>query len=426
MVGVLRLFFQLWVVTGLLLVSVPAVAQDVDELARREYELGFKDLQNQRYRPALQHYERSYQYLPRPRTAYNIALCHEALGNTEEAIALFQKFLLEAEERDAEFLTSAREKIDALHSKIGGTIRVHSDPSGAGVTVNGELRGHTPLRLDLLAGEHLIAVQRKGTRSSERSIDVRAGDNRVEEFPLDRVGRVKLSVRPGDALIRRKDVDDVSTGFYEADLSPGKYDFELSLLGYETRLIKINVKASDTINRTIRLRGQSSTGALRLRSDESGAMVSVDGLAIGSTRTRDGRAQIERRLTAGNHVIIVESRSGASWSKRFHVSPGETLQVDLRFQSGTTKRKYARWGLTTIGVGAVASGLAVGVLALTDVRAESLNSHDRGFARATTADVLLGIGALSLGGAYLLRGDAAQATLERTHEEGEEAKADEP
>lgn len=412
-----RFLLRTFCIFILLLAARPALAQNDDELARREYELGFKDLERHRYRQALQHYERSYQYMPRPRTAYNIALCHEALGNSQEAIDLFQRFLSEAEGRDVEFLPIAREKISVLRAKVGGSIRVRSDPSGASVRIDGELKGHTPLRLDLLAGEHLVSVARKGTRTSERSIEVRPGDNRVESFSLDLVGHVQLSVSPGDALIRRKDVDDVSTGLYESDLSPGLYQFELSLMGYETRSITLEVKANVNINKTIRLRGHSSTGALHVVCDESGARVTVDGLIIGSTRRRKGPFELERRLTAGNHVIIVEARSGESWSKRIHVSPGETLAVHLKFHGGAKRKKFARWGLTAVGVTAIASGLTLGILAVIDVRDTSLATHERGFDRATTSDLLLGIGALSLGGAYLLRGEDARVSMERTHEE---------
>ncbi len=409
---------SVFMLVGLCVGPARAHAQNHDEVAKREYELGFKDFEQRRYRQALDHYQRSYDELARPRTTYNMALCQEALGNIADAIALYQKFLNEGESRDAEFFEPAREKMRLLHAQIGGTIRIRSEPSGAGVSVDGQLRGHTPLRLDLLAGEHLVSVGRKGTRSSERKVDVRIGDNRVEEFPLDLVGHVEIRVQPGDALIRRRDVDDVASGLYEADLSPGVYEFELSLLGYETRSLRLKVKEGDNLNQTVRLRGHSSTGALQVRSDEVGATVSVDGLIVGSTQVRNGQgAQLERRLSAGNHVIMVDGADGATWSDRVHVSPGETISLDLAFHGKPTARSYARWGLTGLGVAALASGLTYGVLALSDVRESSQSSHDRGFDRANTSDLLIGIGALSLGGAYLLREEGVWAKVERTHEE---------
>jgi hypothetical protein len=394
-----------------------ASAQDV-ELAKSEYQLGWQALQKKDYKRALVHYQRSYAEVPRPRTMYNIAVCEEETGKYQAAIDHYQEFLNEAEARDADFLALARDKLVALKKRIGAVLKVNSEPAGATVRVDGQIKGHTPLRLDLVAGTHLIRVSHKATRSSDRRIVIRAGEDITENFSLDPVGTVSLKVSPSDALIRRKDVDDVATGHYQAKLSPGRYEFEVSLMGYRTRTIVIDVEPSAGIQKTVRLKARSSTGLVSVRSDINGANVTIDGIIVGSMRRRDGvTATIERRLTAGNHTMIVEPRGVKPWSKRFHLSPGETLAVDLKFRSEGKRRKVLRWGLTAIGAAAVATGLTLGAMALKDVRSDEDNQHDRGKDRASNADVLLGIGAVSLTGAWYLKGNEAKAQIERTHEE---------
>ena len=403
-------------IASLLLFSWSALAQDTS-LAKREYDLGWKDLKNKRYSSALDHYQRSYAEVPRPRTMYNIAVCEEELGRFKEAIRHYQKFLANAEARDATNLSRTREKLAALRSKIGAVVLVKSIPSKATVRVNDVVKGHTPLRLDLLAGEHQVRVSHKGTRSSERRIVVRPGDNAVETFALDRVGSVILDVKPVDALIRRMDVDDVARGHYEAELSPGSYEFELSLAGYSTRTITMTVEESSNQQKTINLKAHSTMGTLNIRSDLSGANVTIDGVIVGSIR-RGGREipTIERRLVAGNHVVIVEAKDRPRWSKRFHLSPGETLAVDLRYKSESTPRKVARLGLTGVGTAALLAGIGFGVGAISDRGSDDLSRTDRGRARAGTAKILLGVGALGLAGAWYLGNPAANATTERSHE----------
>ncbi len=400
-----------------LLVATHASAQDAD-LAKSEYQEGWKALKAKNYAKALTHYQKSYSEMPRPRTMYNIALCEEATGRYEGAVEHYQQFLIEAQSRDADFLKLARAKLKALRTRIGAILKIDSDPPGASVRVNGKVKGHTPLRLDLLEGEHLIRVSHKGTRSTERQINIQAGENLTEYFTLEAVGSVAISVTPADAQIRRVDVDDHATGLYEANLSPGRYKFEVSLMGYKTRTLSLVIDASSNIQKTVRLQAQSSTGTVTLRSDLSGANVTIDGIIVGATRRREGEEipTLERRLSAGNHMIIVEAKNHESWSKRFQLARGETLSVDIKFKGEGTPRRYARWGLNAAGAVAIVAGLALGALAIKDVKSDEQENHDRGKRRANRADVLLGVGAVSLVGAWYLNSKHTQVTLERNQE----------
>jgi hypothetical protein len=386
--------------------------------------LGFSALKAKDFRKALSHYQRSYAEVPRPRTMYNIALCEEATGKFQDAVDHYQQFLIEAEARDADFLSLARAKLTALRKRIGAILRIETDPPGAAVRINGKLKGHTPLRLDMLEGKHLIRVSRKGSRSSERSIEIRAGEDAKETFALESVGAVAVNVTPSEAEIRRLDVDDVATGTYKANLSPGSYDFEVSLVGYRTRRISIAVKAGANIQKRVRLKALSSTGIITLTSDTSGANVTVDGIIVGSMRQREGEdmPSLERRLTSGNHVVIVEARGKQSWSNRFHLAAGETFSVDLKFRTESQGRKIARWSLNAAGAAAVVSGLVLGSLAIRDVRSDDQDRHDRGKSRANTTDILIGLGAVSLAGGWYLKKTDTKVTVERSA--SDEASAD--
>lgn len=407
-------YATLCVVACLLLFGPAAHAE---KTAKVEFQKGWKALNNGDFEKALGHYERSYEEQPRSRTLYNIALCEENLRRYGAAISHYQEFLNDAETRDSQFFADARTRITALKQKIGAKVHVTSKPSGALVSIRGKKLGHTPLQVDLTAGKHMLVLSRRGTRSSERLVEVRAGKDQVVDFSLDKVGHVHLSVSPADALIRRKDVDDAATGVFDADLSPGTYDFEVSLIGHRTQAFSVQVKADSVVKRAITLSARHRTGALRILSDASDANVSVDGIVVGSTQLGGGgEAELQRRLPAGQHTLIVESRDGLSWSKRFHLSPGETFSATILFSKSSKSRNYASWGLAAAGVVSLATGVTYGILALNDVK--SVEMAGRAGGRALIADVMYGIAGASLAGAWYLRGsDSPAATIDRSHED---------
>tara|TARA_R110002096_G_scaffold239101_2_gene430781 strand:- start:20725 stop:21963 length:1239 start_codon:yes stop_codon:yes gene_type:complete len=411
---VVRLFSVLTLIC-ILGVDHNAFAKD-DELAKSEFKEGYSELQKKHYAAALNHYEASYRASPRPRTLFNIALCHEGMGNSEEAIAKFQEFIQTAEARDAAFLSEAREKLKALHNRTGAQLSVTSRPTGASVIVDNQVRGHTPMRLHLTSGQHILKVRKRGARTSSRRITVRAGENISESFQLDSIGHLKLHAKPRDALIRRKGVDDVGTGTYEANLSPGRYDFEVSLAGYRTRALSITLKANDSLNKNVQLEALSDTAELRIQADRLNARVSIDGLIVGSTRDHDGSGpSLERRLIAGYHVIFVEYENKETWRKRVHLSPGEVLKVNLTYQLGSG-RNVASWSLSTLGTVGMIAGVTMGVLAVSDLRSDSNEKNNRGSDRATTSGILLGVGLGGLIGGHYLGKGSLRAEVERDHQ----------
>ncbi|WP_444940034.1 SUMF1/EgtB/PvdO family nonheme iron enzyme [Microbulbifer sp. ZKSA004] len=84
-----------------------------------------------------------------------------------------------------------------------GLLRVVTTPEGAGVTVNGEFRGHTPLELELASGHrHRLRFFKDGYASIEHTVDLGAGTQRDLNINLNAVyGRVHVSSVPPDAEV---------------------------------------------------------------------------------------------------------------------------------------------------------------------------------------------------------------------------------
>lgn len=298
-------------VTAVLIATTPALAQESDaELAKKEYELGYAALQAGDYEQALDHYQRSYAITPRPRTLFNIAVAEEKLDRIEDAIRHYTEFLAGAEERDEEFKTQARLKIDELKKRL--------PPKAADAEPSGEAGAKRPA-------------------------------------PPPPTPEVTRCPAPSD------------------------------------------------------------TGTLRIRSNGAGAEVAVDGAVVGATAaTARAGAVLVHALSAGPHDVIVERSGGRTWSRQLHVSPGETVSVEVAFHD-----RYAgwRWGLTGLGIASVATGGTIGVLALRDVASSDLDVHDRGKSRALLSDLLFVGGAAALYGAWRLwRRPETTATVQRARE----------
>lgn len=80
----------------------------------------------------------------------------------------------------------------------GGGLEIHSEPPGARVVVNGELRGETPLRLEsLAAGSHQVRLEKDGfapvvqgfviERGKPASLSVRLQELAAEPVPIDQL-----------------------------------------------------------------------------------------------------------------------------------------------------------------------------------------------------------------------------------------------
>lgn len=59
-------------------------------------------------------------------------------------------------------------------------VHIHSNPSGAQISINGEIYGTTPCSTDLLLGEHLIELHKQGFRPARKTITVQTEQPDVE------------------------------------------------------------------------------------------------------------------------------------------------------------------------------------------------------------------------------------------------------
>lgn len=137
-------------------------------------------------------------------TYYNIAKCHESLGDLESAVDNYQAYL---ESPDATDVQEVQETIETLQA-TPSDVSIESEPEGVQVTEvledgNEEPLGQTPLQLQADAGAHTYRLSMEGYESSEVTVEAGLGKEQAVEVQLDEVEpppEPEKPEPPGDAL----------------------------------------------------------------------------------------------------------------------------------------------------------------------------------------------------------------------------------
>jgi tetratricopeptide (TPR) repeat protein len=141
-----------------------------------------KELYNQaRYREAIAAFEAAYKAKPHGVLHYNIAQCHEKLGDIPAALRSYHEYLREVPDADdKENVLKAMSNLEARLAATGvQQLLVYSDPAEAEVWVDGQSRGRTPFSTVLPHGTHTVSLVKTGYKTVTREV-VLAPDRSLE------------------------------------------------------------------------------------------------------------------------------------------------------------------------------------------------------------------------------------------------------
>ncbi len=129
---------------------------------------------------------------------WNIARCHEEMGDDEAALRAFLDFERHARtDRDRQ---DAAARIAQVRARLQAEVTVEAEPAGATVRVDGEVVGTAPLpqALRLDPGTHEFEFAAEGFRPRVESLDLRPKERRTLRIALEpRVGTIVLSMSDG-------------------------------------------------------------------------------------------------------------------------------------------------------------------------------------------------------------------------------------
>jgi hypothetical protein len=205
----------------------------------------------------------------------------------------------------------------------GAKIAVSTSPDQATVFCDGIERGASPLSVSgLLAGAHLIVVDKEGYLPAQRTVTVSAEGKSVVDIKLEKPsGLVLLRSTPVGADIEINGAHRGKTPLLLTDLPFGKYRIKASSLGYLSRDVEFEIE-----NRSPQLVSVSLTSdsaVLTVKTEPPGASVKVNGLSKGVTPcTID-------RLPAGENEVNISLPDYVAYRSKIKLLANQAESLDI-------------------------------------------------------------------------------------------------
>jgi tetratricopeptide (TPR) repeat protein len=182
---------------GLLLSATP----DAVEQARTDFERGAALYRAGNYREALSAFEEAQARSPAPQALFNIARCHDRLGEFVDAVEAYRAYLQAAPAAADRATVQAR--IDELQSRLPlqASLRVAVEPPAA-VSVDDGAPQPSPVAVQLAPGHHRVSARRDGYGPVDRDVDLAPGSRVQLELSLAPLVAGSAPIRAPEAAVR--------------------------------------------------------------------------------------------------------------------------------------------------------------------------------------------------------------------------------
>ncbi|MBI2893009.1 MAG: tetratricopeptide repeat protein [Deltaproteobacteria bacterium] len=170
--------------------GVGAADETVVSEARASFTLGEQAFQRGAFEEALAHFRRAWELSPHDAARFNLAVCLEALGRLQEALAEYEAAAasssLGSEQRERATRDAA-----GVRARLG-TVSIEGEPAGASVVLDRIERCALPCRLTVDPGTHVVEVVGQAGRTRAR---LHVGEGEETSVRLDAL--VRRTERPG-------------------------------------------------------------------------------------------------------------------------------------------------------------------------------------------------------------------------------------
>ena len=219
-----------------------------------------------------------------------------------------------------------------------GVVEVLSDPAGAEVTVNGIVRGKTPVKVyDVPKGRATVKLSLPGFREEViPDLVIAAGDRQtVSRILRGLPGTLSLVSRPEGARFYLNDDFRGRSPVVISGLAPGEYLVRAEMDGYGTETRRIVVENGAAPREEFRL--SNKMGRVEVRTSPVGAQVVFDGHVVGTTTSPDRDAEFSDVLAVenvmeGEHTLVVRKDGYSEVTRHPHVKSSSTVQASVRMR----------------------------------------------------------------------------------------------
>lgn len=212
-----------------------------------------------------------------------------------------------------------------------GILGVNSDPQGANLYVNGELKGTTPYA-ELLVRPGLVrlTLSKKGHLDVERDIEIEAGQRKSIEVYLPLADRptipatLRVTSNPPDAEIYLNGTLLGKSPLTRVGIDPGKAVVFARKEGYANARQSLPLGSGE--DRSINFDLTPLTGSLHIRTNPTNAAVYVDERKVGSS---GGSGVTVDNVAIGTHMVTAKKAGHLNAVAQVTVSVGETNELTL-------------------------------------------------------------------------------------------------
>lgn len=319
----------------------PEATQEEKEKARFHFRKGIKLLTEEAWAPALAEFLRSRELYATRVATNNAAVSLRKLQRYDEALDMYETllrdFTVPADERAA-----AQKEIAELRGLVGTLDIVGAEP-GASIVVSSVDRGEYPpvKPIRVPAGKHVIRIYKPGFEPYQTAVDVAGGQIVSIEATMAELtssGRLRVTERSG--RIVNVMVDNVVVGKtpWEGVIGVGDHNVALRGAGkIGSQPATATVKSQELT--TLALLAEDLNAQLRIDPTPAGAVVSIDGVDVGSGVWLG-------RLKSGSHKIEARMEGFLTSEQTVKLSDGqrELIAFELeRDDDAPMWRKPSRW-----------------------------------------------------------------------------------
>ena len=212
-----------------------------------------------------------------------------------------------------------------------GSILVDSEPTKAGIYLNGEEVGTTPETITgLNPGKYTVEIKLDGYEVWSESTKVKIGRESTLKAALQiKSGSISINSKPSDARIYLDGEEVGITPGIIKSIDSGTHEVEVKKDRYETWSESVDIEADKEKSLTVVLR--LKTSSILIDSDPADAVIYLDGEEVGMT------PDTLSSIIPGTHEIELRMDGYETWTEIVNVESDEekTLTAALQIKAGS-------------------------------------------------------------------------------------------
>lgn len=214
-----------------------------------------------------------------------------------------------------------------------GVVNIVTDPAGAEVTVNGIVRGKSPVLVkEIPKGTTTVRLKLDGYKEEVRELKMGAGEQQTMSVPLTALpGTLYLTSMPFNATVYVNEENRGKTPLTIPRLPSGEYEVRCEAQGYASVTKKITIGNGKAVREEFKLANVS--GRIEIKTSPVGAEILLDGRRFGNTKAISGEFAdtsdtfIIDGVLEGEHTVLVRKEGYYEAARPISVKAKGTARI---------------------------------------------------------------------------------------------------